>query len=513
MRFQLRLSCSVTAMRVAMAAAAALLMAGCSSDSTRLAADAGGDLTPTASIPGSPSASTRLRNEAVGGSATQAVGRVSTIQSTPLAPVGAKPLASAATRSAIVKPMASARPAYTAPATPSPQASLRASPPAPLSTGTISQPAAIARPANSGAWSAEGGTPIIVAQGETASMLANRYGVPTDSLLRTNGFSSASQVQPGARLVIPVYNGARSASTAPKPAASTALRPAAPMRQAVHEPQPAPPASQTSPQTVSNEPQIAPVRAAAPAKVEKPATQKVAATPPRAKEKLQFVKGPEPAAKAAPVKVAEAKPAKAVEAKPVKEAKPALAKATEKPAKPVETAKAETKPEKPTKQQIADAKAGKKPAAEKAAPAVDRETTTASVDPAAASVADASDKPEFRWPARGRVIQSFKPGANDGINIALPEGTSVKAAEGGTVAYAGSELKGYGNMVLIRHPNGYVSAYANNGDIAVKRGDKVTRGQTIAKSGATGNVASPQLHFELRKGSTPVDPTGYLAGL
>jgi murein DD-endopeptidase MepM/ murein hydrolase activator NlpD len=89
----------------------------------------------------------------------------------------------------------------------------------------------------------------------------------------------------------------------------------------------------------------------------------------------------------------------------------------------------------------------------------------------------------------------------------------VKAAEGGVVAYAGSELKGYGNLVLIRHPNGFVSAYANNGDLSVKRGQQVKRGDAIAKSGQTGNVASPQLHFELRKGSTPVDPTGYLAGL
>ena len=95
----------------------------------------------------------------------------------------------------------------------------------------------------------------------------------------------------------------------------------------------------------------------------------------------------------------------------------------------------------------------------------------------------------------------------------MPEGTQVKAAEGGTVVYAGNELKGYGNLVLIRHPNGFVSAYAHNGDIAVKRGDHVTRGQAIAKSGQSGNVASPQLHFELRKGSTPVDPTNYLAGL
>jgi murein DD-endopeptidase MepM/ murein hydrolase activator NlpD len=132
------------------------------------------------------------------------------------------------------------------------------------------------------------------------------------------------------------------------------------------------------------------------------------------------------------------------------------------------------------------------------------------VETAAAS--DAAN-PEFRWPAHGRVIQGFKTGSNDGINIAVPEGTQVKAAESGVVAYAGSELKGYGNLVLIRHPNGFVTAYANNSDIEVKRGDTVKRGQTIAKSGQSGNVASPQLHFELRKGSTPVDPTQYLAGL
>lgn len=96
---------------------------------------------------------------------------------------------------------------------------------------------------------------------------------------------------------------------------------------------------------------------------------------------------------------------------------------------------------------------------------------------------DANGAPEFRWPARGRVIQGFKANGNDEINIALPEGTSVKAAEGGVVAYAGSELKGYGNLVLIRHPNGFVSAYAHNGDIAVKRGEQVKRSQTIARSG------------------------------
>ena len=95
----------------------------------------------------------------------------------------------------------------------------------------------------------------------------------------------------------------------------------------------------------------------------------------------------------------------------------------------------------------------------------------------------------------------------------MPAGTSVRAAESGVVVYSGDGLKGYGNLVLIKHPNGFVSAYGNNAELDVKRGEKVTRGQVIAKSGDTGNVNSPQLHFELRKGSTPVDPTSYLAGL
>ena len=101
---------------------------------------------------------------------------------------------------------------------------------------------------------------------------------------------------------------------------------------------------------------------------------------------------------------------------------------------------------------------------------------------------------------------------NDGINLALPEGTPVHAAEDGVVAYAGSELKGYGNLVLVRHSNGFVTAYAHASEILVKRGDQVRRGQVIAKSGQTGNVTSPQLHFEIRKGSAPVDPTQYLPG-
>ncbi len=158
-----------------------------------------------------------------------------------------------------------------------------------------------------------------------------------------------------------------------------------------------------------------------------------------------------------------------------------------------------------------------------AAPAADKNTQVIAAvkpaEPAEDAVKD-DDKQagmQFRWPVRGRIISGFgpKPGGqqNEGINVSVPEGTSVKAAEDGVVAYAGNELKGYGNLVLIKHTDGWVTAYAHNSEIDVKKGETVKRGQTIAKAGQTGSVTSPQVHFEIRKGSQPVDPSSHLAGL
>jgi murein DD-endopeptidase MepM/ murein hydrolase activator NlpD len=128
--------------------------------------------------------------------------------------------------------------------------------------------------------------------------------------------------------------------------------------------------------------------------------------------------------------------------------------------------------------------------------------------------ADAGSNLALRWPLRGKVISGFgaKPNGlkNEGINIAVPEGTNIQAAEGGVVAYAGNELKGYGNLVLVRHPGGYVTAYAHASQLLVKRGDTVKRGDVIAKAGQTGAVQSPQLHFEVRKGATALDPNKFL---
>jgi murein DD-endopeptidase MepM/ murein hydrolase activator NlpD len=121
----------------------------------------------------------------------------------------------------------------------------------------------------------------------------------------------------------------------------------------------------------------------------------------------------------------------------------------------------------------------------------------------------------MRWPVKGKIISEYgaKPNGlkNEGINIAVPEGTGVRAAESGVVAYAGNELKGYGNLVLIRHEGGWVTAYAHAKELFVKRGDIVKRGDVIAKAGQTGSVSSPQLHFEVRKGATAMDPMKFLA--
>lgn len=146
----------------------------------------------------------------------------------------------------------------------------------------------------------------------------------------------------------------------------------------------------------------------------------------------------------------------------------------------------------------------------------------AAVDPVAKT--GQADKPtgektgvRLRWPVQGKVISGYGARAdgthNDGVNLSVPLGTDVHAAEDGEVIYVGDDLKAYGKLVLVRHDNGWVTAYAHNDDISVKRGDKVARGQVVAKAGKTGPVDQPQVHFELRQDSKAVDPTAFMEKL
>jgi murein DD-endopeptidase MepM/ murein hydrolase activator NlpD len=123
--------------------------------------------------------------------------------------------------------------------------------------------------------------------------------------------------------------------------------------------------------------------------------------------------------------------------------------------------------------------------------------------------------PDFAWPVSGRVISDFgataNGGKNDGINIAATMDEPIHASAPGTVTYAGDELKNYGNLVLVKHSGGYTTAYAHAARLVVSRGDFVARGQVIGYVGQTGDVASPQLHFEIRSATAPVNPHTYLS--
>lgn len=422
-------------------------------------------------------------------------------------------------------------------------------------------------------WSAVGGTPITLGQGETVTALSGKYGVPASAILAVNGLSPSSRLNPGQQLMIPAYSGAAQGAAA-RVAQAQAVAPvmqAKPVERVQEIRREVAPIA-AEPKVMASEPKVmASERKSVLARPVGPVRQ-VGATgesdaEKRAAAKLRELNGKKPATRdeddedEAPAKKAVSAPKPAPAAK-VEETRTRADKAeaekaridAEKQAR-AEAAKAKADAEKLRLAKLEKAKAEKADAeklakAEKAAKAEkiakarksDEEvTTTASIpaarvperESAAPKLAKAEAKTEakaeakseaatetasndtFRWPAKGRVISGFgsrgSGAQNDGINIALPEGTPVRAAEGGVVVHADDALKGYGKMVLVRHPNGYISVYANNGDLNVKRGETVKRGQVIAHSGASGNVTSPQLHFELRKGSTPVDPTTRLA--
>jgi murein DD-endopeptidase MepM/ murein hydrolase activator NlpD len=142
----------------------------------------------------------------------------------------------------------------------------------------------------------------------------------------------------------------------------------------------------------------------------------------------------------------------------------------------------------------------------------EKASTVASLLPAD-TPARAGDR--FGWPVGGRIISSYgdKPGGlhNDGINISAARGTPVRAAENGVVVYADDQLKGYGNLVLVRHADRWMTAYAHMDTITVKRGQVVKKGQKIGSVGTTGGVSVPQLHFEVRHGTEALNPVAFLA--
>lgn len=296
---------------------------------------------------------------------------------------------------------------------------------------------------------------VVVQRGQTLDGVAHTYHVPKGAIIAANGLHAPYELKAGMHLTIPSGG--------------------APIQQVHAMP---PPSTARPPQTIAQVTPLSPPPGMAAAKPQAgmpipqpPATPQTLAPPSAAKAMPEVIPldGPPPAKQGAAPQAAALNPPQTQAAAP--------------PAMPARNATA------------ALPLPGEAPA------------------PAASTQANGGGR--FPWPVRGRVVAGYgnAPGGghNDGINIAAPRGTPVRSIDGGTVAYAGNEVKGYGNIVLIKHANGWISAYAHLDDIAVKPGDTIAPGQVIAKVGESGGVGEPQLHFELRRGKRPVDPKEFLA--
>jgi murein DD-endopeptidase MepM/ murein hydrolase activator NlpD len=325
---------------------------------------------------------------------------------------------------------------------------------------------AAARPA------APNGTTIIVGTSDTLDGLAKRYNVSAAAILQANGYKGPRMLSPGQQLIIPKQTAVAAAAPALAPPASKPVA-AAPAPSSVH--------------IVNRGDTLMGISRRNNVPVAELAKANNLDQSARLSLGMKLTVPGSKSATAAPV-------TQPVAAAPVQPVAPVAAPATK-------VAAAGGPPQAARLASATTNVVEEKPVAE-----------AASVKPSEATGA----LPTFRWPVRGKVITTYgaktNGKSNDGINVAVPEGTPVKAAEDGVVAYSGNELKGYGNLVLVRHSNGYVTAYAHASELLVKRGDTIKRGQIIAKSGQSGEVGSPQLHFEIRKGSSPVDPLQFLNG-
>ena len=331
---------------------------------------------------------------------------------------------------------------------------------------------------------------VVVQRGETLSAIARRHHTTPAAIAQANNLRAPYGVQAGQKLTIPGVGPTETVVAVAKPATAdrgkTDYRPLA-VRAAPIPPPAAEPISQTT----------------------------VAASP-RSSVQAVALAAPEPA-KAEPARVVAPKPD--VPKVEVAKVEPARTEAA-----PMVLAKAEApasvRPVVAAEQHFLrlPANFGKKAAETEAEHEVAPVPTAyrAMPKPTTAELKSSIGEPppragrNFAWPVKGKVISSYgpQPGGlrNDGLNIAASRGEKVLAADNGVVAYAGDDLKGFGNLVLIKHAGGFVTTYAHNDKLMVKRGDKVKRGQVIATVGDSGAVTTPQVHFQVRQGAHAVDP-------
>ncbi|MGE7369196.1 peptidoglycan DD-metalloendopeptidase family protein [Neorhizobium sp. NPDC001467] len=373
---------------------------------------------------------------------------------------------------------------------------------APRSLSVPSADSAASAPAKSASgWTTANAPKVTVRAGESAASLAKRYGVPEKEILKANG----GKVQAGQIAVIPTYGTPRNAAKAHSDGSDLAGESQAPMPQQPEQKVAALPGAPTARDKARSE-----GGKLGPAGGGKTAGGTYTVAPGDSLAKI---------ARSTGTPIDQLKSANGLSTENLRigqtltlpnagsdTAKTASIPAQPASAKPAQPAQVETASVAP--QQAAKPAAEATPAATASVSEVEKKSDVASIAPSSTGIS------KYRWPVNGAVVAGYGANVNgsrnDGIDISVPEGTPIKAAENGVVIYAGNGLKQLGNTVLVRHDDGKVTVYGHAGNINVSRGQKVQRGQTLAASGMSGDAKRPQVHFEVRKDATPVNPITFL---
>lgn len=444
-----------------------------------------------------------VSNNAVGRSALPPAGsQVAAAAPKPaLAPVSAAPVRIAGNPAPALAPVAAAMPAVDE-----------------TVTGTVQPPVAPATAAAAGedveGWSRAGGTQVTAKDGETVYNLSRRFGVPADVIMKVNGLNQSAGLQAGQKVLIPTYVYSNKAGVS----------------------------------APDNNPDVADAKSSRGTKYDVPAhkvplptnapTDKLAVLPQAPKLKEGETSAPVEAnatANAAPAsapgtyKVQEGDTLSGIarktgssvtalkQANGMQDGLIRIGQTLKVPAGGTAATQVAAAPVKPDPVVTGSAATATKLKAEPVAAYTPPKKADKAIEQAEQDDTEAAPNAtgidRMRWPVRGRVISNYGSGGGkngDGIDIAVPEGTPVKAAENGVVIYAGDGLKDFGNTVLVRHENGLVTVYGHASELKVTRGETVKRGQEIARSGMSGTTDMPKLHFEVRKNSAPVDPSTFL---
>jgi len=377
-------------------------------------------------------------------------------------------------------------------------------------TGTVSPQPTYAEQGDIKGWSRAGGTQVTVKSGETVYNLSRRFGVPADVIMKSNGLTESDGLKAGSKIVIPTYvysdkAGVSAPDDNPRTAKAKSSR---------GEHQPSNQGEQQQNLAVLPQTQKSKDKSGAATTASADDTN---AKPSGAAGTYKVQEGDTLSriARNTGVGVTAIKQANGLSDGNIRVGQtlkiPGAGGSTKvASAAPAATDAVVTNTTKPV-----EVPAATKPAAagEKVAVYTPPKKTEKVIEQADETAPNATGIGRMRWPVRGRVISQYGKGSgksNDGIDISVPEGTPVKAAENGVVIYAGDGLKEFGNTVLVRHEDGLVTVYGHASQLKVQRGDKVKRGQDIAVSGMSGSTDAPKLHFEVRKNSSPVDPSTYL---